>query len=518
MVRGALRDGRLLALTLAASVAGCPAFPDARCANEPCAQTSTSDDAGTTAPADARSPSETGAGLDASARDDDPALALHVAPQGSDASGDGTRERPFRTVARALAAATGEDVSLHLCAARFEESLAVTSPTRRLAITGGFACPNASNPWQSGAGETAIAGTSSNAHRFEVRALRVRSLRIEALDARADSGASSIAVDVRTSDGAAFDRALVVAGNGSAGSAGVAATSVAAAGLDGRAAVGSAGGIAPERTCGTAVFSRGGSGGSGAGGSTRGASGSTSAGVAGNAGSSGDEATSRNCSAGGRGADGTTRPVVGDASDELQTDTLVAAAGRSGNDGDPGQGGGGGGTASAREGAPSGASGGCGGAGGAGGNGGGSSVAIVVRSGSLVLMDTQLRTGDGGGGGAGARGSNGAPGGRGINLNEGATAGPCSSGDGGYGAGGAGGEGGHGGAAIGVLALAAGAVTVDGEVITASRDAMLTTTLGRAGVGGAAGSGGGGASSFTPLAGRVGKDGLRQAIRFVTVR
>ena len=66
--------------------------------------------------------------------------------------------------------------------------------------------------------------------------------------------------------------------------------------------------------------------------------------------------------------------------------------------------------------------------------------------------------------------------------------------------------------------LAAGAVTMDGKVITASRDAMLTTTLGRARVGGAAGSGGGAASSFTPLAGRVGKDGLRQAIRFVTVR
>jgi hypothetical protein len=103
-------------------------------------------------------------------------------------------------------------------------------------------------------------------------------------------------------------------------------------------------------------------------------------------------------------------------------------------------------------------------------------------------------------------------------LGEFATAGPCSSGDGGFGAGGGGGEGGHGGASIGVLVLGAGSVTLDGTTITMSRESAPSTTLGLPGPGGAAGRGGEGGAAFAPISGRDGKAGLRQAIRFVTFR
>lgn len=525
MVRGARPSVtvRGIVVGLAAAIAGCPVFPDDRCVNGPCAGAVTAGDGG---PASA--PSDDGdAGIapdarvdaSASARDDDPLLALHVAPQGSDATGTGTRESPFRTIARALAMASGDEVSLHLCAARFDETVVHVESMRRLAITGGYGCPGSSAPWAVGAagtGETRI--VSGETHRFDVRALRLRSLRIEVTSAAATSGASSVAVDARTSAGTEVARAVLVAGDAAAGAPGDANMGAAAVGLDGRAAIGTTGGTAPELSCGANVFTRGGAGGSGSGTATRGGSGATSSGSAGNAGSSGDDVTSRDCSAGGRGPDGHTAPLAGDASDELDAPSFVAAHGRQGNDGAPGQGGGGGGTALARDGAPSGASGGCGGAGGAGGRGGGSSVALVVRGGPLVLTDTELRAGSGGAGGAGGRGSNGAGGGRGVRLGETVTAGPCSSGDGGFGAGGGGGEGGHGGASIGALVLAASRVVVNGDTITTSRESAPSVTLGRAGTGGAAGLGGSGGAAVTPVPGRVGKDGLRQAIRFVTIR
>lgn len=503
---------RALTLTLAAAIAGCPVFPDDRCLRGPCVVPDSLDDGGPSAPPpDGAAPTDGGL-----ARDDDPSLAVHVAPQGSDATGSGSRESPFRTIARALATAQGEDVSLHLCAARFEEAVAIAEPGRRVAITGGFACPGSATPWAVGSGETQVVATS--AHRFDLRALRVRGVRFDARDATRADAPSSIAVDVRTLDGAEFARCVLVAGKGLAGAEGVSSAVAAASGLDGRAGTGTTGGGAPERTCGPGVFTRGGSGGSGIGSTTRGASGATSRELAGNAGVSGDEAAPRNCSAGGVGPDGSTRPLVGDASDALDTSTGKAADGRAGSDGDPGQGGGGGGTASARDGAPSGASGGCGGAGGAGGGGGGSSIALVVHAGAVTLTDTELRSGAAGAGGAGAKGGDGAAGGHGIRLGESTTAGPCSSGDGGYGAGGEGGEGGHGGAVVGALVVGNGAFFLDGTLIAASRESAPSISLGTAGAGGAAGAGGRGGPSFVVVAGRVGKEGLRQAIRFVTVR
>ncbi len=115
----------IAAVALALGVVGCPRFPDELCDGPGC------------------DPAPDAAGGAEDARDDDDAYAIHVAPQGDDA-GDGTRARPVRTLARALALADPANAVVHACAGDYEERIDVAAAARRVSIRGGFRCDGAS--------------------------------------------------------------------------------------------------------------------------------------------------------------------------------------------------------------------------------------------------------------------------------------------------------------------------------------------------------------------------------------
>jgi hypothetical protein len=146
----------------------------------------------------------------------------------------------------------------------------------------------------------------------------------------------------------------------------------------------------------------------------------------------------------------------------LGTITTLGYSGANGTDGTPGkpgQGGGGGGGARGKSGSPNcaGASGGSGGAGGCGGHGGrgggaaGASIGIISLAAQLTFETVTITVGKGGIGGNGGDGQFGARGGNGGNGGKGmATLPACQGGAGGQGGKGGYGGGGRGGHAIGI--------------------------------------------------------------------
>jgi hypothetical protein len=401
---------------------------------------------------------------------------VFVSPAGSDATGAGTRVAPFQTINRGLQAAKRETMRVFVCdnGTGFTDPITVDATLESLAVYGGFDCAQ----W------TLVANARTRVHPPAGLALTVSGITtgvtFENLDlqgADAAIGASSIAVQVRSSLQVLFRNVRMTAGKGGAGSAGVDGV----AGRDGEPTgpnhrgkpasctlpiASQPGGIAAAGACG----SKGGNGGACdlALGSQPGESGTPQDGV--------DPLNQANGGThwladrmGYKGSDGVAG-LSGAPNPRLGTFSapgyVLAAPGGDGMDGRAAQGGGGG---SAGEPDPAnlcigasggaGGMGGCGGTHGTGGGAGGASVALLSWTSGITLDRCELISanggsgGNGGHGGVGGLGSLGAEGGDGIiDVDAGASlVGAGSGGPGGRGGPGGGGAGGNGGPSYGIV-------------------------------------------------------------------
>ena len=493
-------------------LAACVRFPDDLCAGAGCRSSSFG--------ADAALDAATGTGPFSPPGTDDEAHSVHVAPSGSDETGDGTPAFPYRSIGASLTHTTDILWAVRICSGKYAETISVASSDRVVMLTGGYSCPASGAPWSALAGATVV--RSAGPHRVTAAGAIFRNLTLEGSDGTALSR-STTALEVATRGRAILVDAHVRSGLGGEGFSGFHAPDDARPGAQGGSPSGPSGGPEITTICANGSSSTGGGGGS-SDGDPMGETGrpvpiDTAAGSnGGRAGSYTPRLVFCTYGTAGRDANPTAAQVAGPPG--LDATTFQAGAGVRGLDGAPGQGGGGGGTASQETGAPSGASGGCGGRGGDGGGGGGSSIAIVVRQGVLALFSTRVDVAPGGTGGNGGNGAPGAAGGLGIAAPAvgAGNAGPCGSGNGGHGAGGGGGSGGEGGSALGILAFRGTEVHIDGSSVTTDRDEDPSVTLGAAGAGGSGGArgigragAGAGAGAGAPAA--DGKTGARQAVR-----
>ncbi|WP_437764488.1 hypothetical protein WME77_42095 [Sorangium sp. So ce764] len=301
-------------------------------------------------------------------------------------------------------------------------------------------------------------------------------VRVEAADASADDGKSSIAMILSPGTRAIVRQSKILAGDGKDGEPGEDAPSVRANsgvlgndGADACTADAALGALPVVTVCGDGIESTGGQGGDG--GLETGSDGTSGLpeplGNPTERGLGGSGAVSMACRQGQNGADGAPaeRAAGADGAGLLDEYGWVGVRGKDGAKGGAGQGGGGGGGGkgrdSARNACPagrpqggaaggSGGSGGCGGKGGKGGDYGGASIAIVALQGSDLTVDASTvlgaKGGDGGVGGTGQWGGFGADGGHGghgvvIDASRGCRGG--FGGDGGRGGDAGGGLGGH---------------------------------------------------------------------------
>lgn len=404
----------------------------------------------------------------------------------ADEGGDGSKSRPLRSLAAALAAAPA-GANVYACGERFEEAVVVPSGVR---LYGGLDCGNGF--WYAEDLRAEIAPTTGPIAMFlehgphETRVVDVRVLAAPALR----GGGSSIA--------ALVDRAAVVlvrttlrARDAEAGDDGEPFDEPAPSGVDGSpgneacTAVEVAGGKAVGTLCeaGSTTGGRGGDGLPDAG--TDGADGAPGALPNHGAGQPPNDPNTR-CSAGSIGASGMDgAPGLGGGYGGRGTIGPFGFVGENGTDGSPGavaQGGGGGGGSRGGAGVwecagpiPGGASGGgggsggCGGRGGRGGTGGGASIALISLWPSQISFEAVTliagRGGDGGAGGPGQMGGAGGAGGKGGSAPVGTTLlSACSGGPGGFGGMGGTGGGGAGGPSIGVAFTGAQPVTAGADI------------------------------------------------------
>ncbi|WP_434048933.1 MULTISPECIES: hypothetical protein [Sorangium] len=301
-------------------------------------------------------------------------------------------------------------------------------------------------------------------------------VRVEAADASADDGKSSIAMILSPGARAIVRQSKILAGDGKDGEPGKDAPSVRANsgvlgndGSDACTADAAPGALPVVTVCGDGIESTGGQGGDG--GLETGSDGTSGLpeplGNPAERGLGGFGAVSMACKEGENGADGAPaeRAAGADGAGLLDEYGWVGVRGKDGAKGGAGQGGGGGGGGKGRDstrnacpaGRPqggaaggSGGSGGCGGKGGKGGDYGGASIAIVALQGSDLTVDASTvlgaKGGDGGVGGAGQWGGFGVAGGHGGHALLTDTSRGCRGGfggDGGRGGDAGGGLGGH---------------------------------------------------------------------------
>jgi hypothetical protein len=405
---------------------------------------------------------------------------VFVQASGDDATGDGTKQKPFATLAKALA----KGATIYACADEkpLDEALAVSGEVR---LYGGLDCATwvyaagSKTSWTAPAGEVVAAvkkGAKLHAEDFAVAARDAPAL----MAGEYAPGESSIAIVAEKTSTVDLTRCDVSAGNGGDGAAGEPPTGTAATGAIGDAgnggcdsSMGEFPGNGGATTCdGTDV-----SGGKGGLGSLDMSGGDGSAGQPfGAAGKGGLGQTAAICEDGGVGMVGSAG-LAGtgagmDGSGSLTVAGFVGASGGNGMAGTPGQGGGGGGGAklcSNGKAGPSGGgagAGGCGGAGGKAGYGGGASLGIADLGATLKLSEVKITTAKGGKGGAGANGQAGGTGGAGGLAGVGdAQAKACAGGKGGDGGVGGKGGGGRGGPSVGI-AFTGAAPDVKGATIT----------------------------------------------------
>lgn len=411
---------------------------------------------------------------------------------GDDAN-DGTKAKPFKTIAAALAKSPKR---VFVCGGTYAEALVVSGPVR---IDGGFTC----DTWQWSASKTLVApaGGEPAVTIKDTDGVVIGDLEMTSRDAVAP-GESSIAVFVSKSK-VSFRRSTIVAGSGKAGADGA---NGAGAGThdvspNGNAASGIFGGAAKTCTCSSGGTTTGGMGanapGSGVMTGNPGLSGmplipANPPGANGAGGvvlsSGGAQVGCNNAEPNGTGNNGADAAPLPPAPAPEKTMTVSASgitpsAGADGANGNPGQGGGGG-RSYERFAGGSGGCGGCGGFGGKGGGGGGSSIGIFSFESTVSLTETNVRTDAGGNGGRGGVGAPGSAGGFGGAPADTAAFGTCEGGRGGNGGAGAAGAGGAGGSSIGILHVGPAPI----------QDATSRVVPGTAGAGGAGGAGNDGPS------------------------
>jgi hypothetical protein len=435
------------------------------------------------------------------------------AKDGDDSNGDGSRDKPFASIAAGLAAAKIDGKKVLACATggAYAESIVVSADLDGASLHGGFDCDDWSHD---AATKTVIESPTATA--FAAHGLSL-GLVLEDFEVRAADGTSagepSFALVAVGSQNVVLRRVALIAGNGADGADGAAGdpgADGATAGADQNGKNASCDSLVPPNTApgsqlggawpaASACASRGGAGG----GATK-----AGAGSAGSAGTPDSNVTPAGLDNGGAaessvgqtgepgasgahgnaGNNGVAAPAGG-----FTESGFVAGDGLDGVSGFPGQGGGGGGATagpgglSACVGASGGAGGmgGCGGGGGRGGGGGGASVALLAWLSDVTLEDATLTAGNGGAGGKGGDGGEGGDG------KPGATGGQGTASVAAAGSGGLGGNGGPGGSGAGGSGGPSHALVWHAAEPTRAGSVTLTE-----GIGGTKGSGGsvGGAS------------------------
>lgn len=375
--------------------------------------------------------------------------------QGSD-DNDGSRASPFKTLAKALAAAQSQSFigtpRIYACAdvGAYPDTLTLNGVSMAVDFYGNINC--GSGAWGYSPNARAhVAPQTASAHALRIKdssgSITFEGFHFETPDA-ATAGDSSIAGFISNSGSVSLVRVDLTAGQGKAGADGAQRTSNHASG-DLRGSAGgvgttASGGAAKGCGCVDGTSTLGGRGGSLAFGAEAPSSGEPGSDDNPNAG----ENAGVSCKSGGTGEGGA---IGGSGANASKVGTLTASgwspgSGTAGSNGAPGQGGGGGGAqniAVVNYGGGGGGCGGCGGAGADAGLGGGASIALASYESGVTLDATcSLTARSAGQGGDGARGQGKQARGSG---GEGAGAGlACSGGDGGNG-----GDGGHGGAGAG---------------------------------------------------------------------
>ncbi|WP_437991949.1 hypothetical protein [Sorangium sp. So ce145] len=442
---------------------------------------------------------------------------VFVSEQGDDSS-PGTKGAPVRTLQHAigLAAHVRRDGKaptrrVYACGGLFEEAISLPQGVE---LWGGRLC--AGGDWSYGGpldeqnALTVIAppvgipvrvlGGDDDAVSAEEDATSVIfGMRVEAANASARDGKSSIAMLLEHGARAIVKSSVILAGDGKDGEPGEDAPSFRAnagvVGNDGADActADAARGAPPVVTvCDDGIESTGGEGGRG---SLETGSDGTSGlpepvGTPDNIGLGGLGASSMACTEGQRGADGAPAERAAGAVDPglLGVDGWIGVRGENGKPGGVGQGGGGGGGGKGRDpardacqtGRPqggaaggSGGSGGCGGKGGKGGGYGGASIGIVALQGSNLTVDASTvlgaKGGNGGVGGTGQWGGAGADGGHGGHWVLIDTSRGCAGGDGGHGGRGGDAGGGLGGHSFGIASVGASVAILEKSMVLPGR-------------------------------------------------
>jgi hypothetical protein len=445
---------------------------------------------------------------------------VFVAPPahgGSDATGTGTRDAPYATLANGIAKAGVTGKRVYACGDSYPESLAVGVSVDGARVYGGLRCPVSSDggvadagaadassgPW-SYSGTAATVAPASAGYALNVTSLvkgaHFEDMAFTALPATAAAG-SSIAVMIMGSSAVSFLRVVATATVALAGvPGGVLPSNACAAPMNG--AVGTSSGVGAPGTCTCPVFgsSAGGAGGAATaqgqmapGGtatppttlafmSNDGAGGLGWYVMTGNPYSASVGNNGANGSAGAGGAAGGSGSLT-----MAGWSPLAAATGAAGY---PGQGGGGGGgNVSLPFGGAGGGMGGCGGNGGGGGGGGGASMAVAIVDSTVSFDTVALQTSAGGNGGPGAPGAIGQAGTSGGPATGVGSANTGAGGTGGQGAGGSGGGGGAGGPSVGIAWTGSTPPTIDGTPTFAvsTLAGVSNFTAGAVGSGGAGG-------------------------------
>jgi hypothetical protein len=425
--------------------------------------------------------------------------------------GDGTRQKPFQTIAAALTAvAQGKATRVLICSGIYAERVSLTAEHQDVSLLGGFGCTD----WHydpAAAADVAPTATGYALELQKVAGATVSDLHFAARDATAPAE-SSIAGFVNESTGVLLSRVTLRSGAGQSGSPGTLtpfANLPTAAVLKGKAGKGSAtsesmyvGADGNQVVCPDGNGSTGGKGGShpvhqlAAPGLPLEIGGKD--GVAPESGvcDEVDSANSFTCicvrpatvngAAGADGEPGTPAAKGG----TLNASGFHPFGGGAGGTGLPGGGGSGGdgafhvgyvGYDTQWLGGGGGGAGGCGGKGATGGAGGGASIALAVRSSAVSVVGSSLITGNAGKGGKGVAGQDGQAGGEGGVAYTDAgipTSKPCDGGKGGSGGKGGAGGGGAGGVSVGIAFAGVQQPTVD---------TLTTFQLGLAGTAGPGG-------------------------------
>jgi hypothetical protein len=385
----------------------------------------------------------------------DESYGVFVSPLGDDESGDGSRDKPYATLAVAIEQASTNDRRVYACAdgGAYREGPMLEAPASGLELFGGFSCSDWS--YDTDLKSEVLSPYSRALRVIGVSSLRIEDFRFEA-SAGTEAGESSFGVFISNSTRVVLRRTEIEALDGQDGANGTLAAQAyqPQASLDGNSEsldVPGTGGEEKVCACQADSVSLGGRGGA-----PRAPSGES--------GAQGDPALGgglpgdtygQSCNDRGSGGDGAPSP---DAASGAGASTLGStatgnwrpSAGKNGETALPGQGGGGGASLNGLGHGGGGGCGGCGGSGATAGKGGGGSIAMFVFNSSVQIEASSLTTGNGGDGGKGLRGQAGQ---QSVGLG-GSTVNPlnsCPGGNGGPGGDGGSSGGGAGGISVGIL-------------------------------------------------------------------